>query len=154
MKKEKIVFVSIVVLVTVIITGIVVYKVNNSDRFTTADKTGDKREMINPAVQKKIQGDYEVELRAIYKKYQDKWQERAFDDKILTEQKNDWIEFLGEAKNQILALTVPGQYRELHLNFVLDIDGLLNGFERGDATAIVDYNKKISQLADTYNWLK
>lgn len=58
-----------------------------------------------------------------------------------------------KAKTELLTLTVPSQFKDLHLELVLAADKLLNFFKSGTETEKLASQDLIKQAKNKYDWL-
>ena len=57
------------------------------------------------------------------------------------------------AKQKILDLTVPTEYKDLHLNLVLALDEIESGAAQADQAKIEDGLEKLEALKGEYGWI-
>ena len=103
----------------------------------SADNAGQAaaNEQQKAANNQALEHQYEISVPTILKPY---WQN------------ND----VADLKAEILALTVPVKYLDLHLNLVMALENIEQGRAGSDQAKIQAGVDKINKLAADYNWLK
>lgn len=56
-------------------------------------------------------------------------------------------------KNDFLALRVPAEFKDLHLQILLAISDVEKFIDKNDESGLLDSRKAISILGETYSWL-
>lgn len=59
-----------------------------------------------------------------------------------------------EARDAILALTVPDKYKNLHLDLVVIFDNIIEGAKNSDQAEIQDAVEKLQEIEDKNEWMK
>ncbi|MFA6428739.1 MAG: hypothetical protein WCW02_04355 [Candidatus Buchananbacteria bacterium] len=84
----------------------------------------------------KLKSDYEQKLNSILANL-------AVDD----------LSRLNQTKEQVLALKVPPEYKDLHLGLVLALDKMLNGFKQPATNDLRQGLNELAALKQRYSWL-
>jgi hypothetical protein len=63
------------------------------------------------------------------------------------------LSLVEDAQSKVLALIVPGDRRELHLEIAISLNLLRTGLG-GDATAYVEGRRRLQAVIDQYSWLR
>lgn len=105
-----------------------------------------------PAISaEELEASYQQTAKTVVQSFLSKGQTAPLNQTLSSDQKSDWSKFVENAKNQLLALRVPGQYRDLHLQLVLDFQSLVDGLSKNSDLALA--TKKIDGLVAQYPWL-
>lgn len=91
----------------------------------------------------KLDADYRVKTKAIVAEVTSAVEAPAAEGSSLA----------GKAKNELLGLTVPSQFKELHLNLVLASDSLIKFFQSGAQAEKLASIDLIKQAKTKYDWL-
>lgn len=136
-RTKKIFFVLIVILALVVFLVIIVIlspkTKNNLSKYWSVNSFNTNRQdsVSNPNLIR----DYERQVKKILEPF---FQEQNFD----------------EVLKQLLELTVPAEYQDLHLNLVIAFDLIKVGQENSDQAQIEEGLAKIDNLLAQYPWLK
>ena len=61
--------------------------------------------------------------------------------------------FVNQTKNSLLALMMPVQFKELHLNLVLAMDRMIEYLDSNNENQLEESQKIIKQAKEDYEWL-
>lgn len=100
---------------------------------------------------------YRQNVRQIFAQYSDVWQSgfnmNATSSHTSTSTLSNKKEKINNIKSNLLALRVPVEYRDLHLEFALIISQSVAYFESGDKNTSRELTQKISELKESYPWI-
>ncbi len=86
---------------------------------------------------------YQMEVKVILNNYL----RQAQDESLIT------VDDVSRTKNSFLALKMPVQFKDLHLNLVLAMDKMEDYLVDGDEVKLRESQELIKQAKDEYEWL-
>jgi len=86
---------------------------------------------------------YQMEVKVILNNYL----RQSQDESLIT------VDDVSRTKNSLLALKMPVQFKDLHLNLVLAMDKMEDYLISGDEEKLLESEKLISQMKEEYEWL-
>ena len=94
--------------------------------------------------QANIKGVYEKKSAAIM---------RYFTPRVNSGSTTERLSLVVKTREDLLDLTVPVEYKDLHLNLVIALTKLENGYQ-GDAARLASGQKDLREIYDSYQWLR
>lgn len=94
---------------------------------------------------------YQAAVRTIVRQYQSTSQTVPLENTLTTGQRADWKAAAAGWRDQLLGLSVPGPYRDFHLQLVLQFDLLVRATDgQGDLAAV---GQQLQATIDRTAWL-
>lgn len=94
-----------------------------------------------------------VDLKKLEEEYKTGTKNILTDYSALLESNNLNLEIVEADKNKLLDLKVPGQFKDLHLNFVLAVSKMEDYLKNGKEEDKADSQRMISEIKADYVWL-
>jgi|GEM_PF-1373635 len=95
---------------------------------------------------------YQSAVRVIINQYRSSESSLPPIDRLTAGQRADWRAATAAWRDQLLGLSVPGPYRDFHLQLVLEFDALTNAIST-DALTTPETVGKITELINKTPWL-
>ncbi|RLC36268.1 hypothetical protein DRH27_05460 [Candidatus Falkowbacteria bacterium] len=158
----------ILLLLTFVALLLVLYLIMSSQIITVkpdeANQAAPKKEQAAPQVPKvdllQLEENYKENIIPIFKEFEqlvnDFWtisSTTSFKELTEKEEENKVLERISELKIGLMDLTVPEQYRDLHLGLVLCFSKIKNSIETKSETDKSDGLSLIGQVKNEHGWL-
>jgi len=96
---------------------------------------------------------YQLEVKNILAGYFTEQGKIALTSDLKPNEKSEWLVLVTNIKNQLLDLKLPGDYRDLHLQLVLNFNAIEEGLV-DDFSGVEEAQVKLDGLVAKYPWLK
>jgi hypothetical protein len=133
-------FLAVVVILIGSLTLLLLYYGSGTSQKPIATVPDPARQIIDP---QKLEADYRVKTKAIV----------AEVTSAVAAPAAEGTNLAGKARTELLGLTVPNKFKELHLELVLASDELLNFFNSGAEAKKLASLDRIKQAKTKYDWL-
>lgn len=66
----------------------------------------------------------------------------------------DCLQLVQETEDKLLELVVPADHREVHLEMVIALNLITQGYTQADETRLAEGQRRLQALYDQYSWLR
>jgi cell division protein FtsB len=133
-KKQK-----ILIFLLFILFFLILYLIFTSE---SVKKTDNSNQPIRQTGSASLEAEYKLKTKEFFTAYENLIKNNNFTEKNIT-----------ELKNNLLALRVPAQFKELHIKFVLILTKMENYLNQKDEREKSDSLQAANQLKADYSWL-